>query len=89
MSEQLVNVGHGITLAYEQLGPEDGVPVVLIPGLGQQLYSWLDPFCDLLVARGYRVIRFWNNEVLDNLDGVLEMILGALSSDPPPLNLPP
>jgi adenine-specific DNA-methyltransferase len=24
-----------------------------------------------LEARGYRVIRFWNNEVLGNLDGVL------------------
>jgi very-short-patch-repair endonuclease len=38
-----------------------------------------------LARRGYRVIRFWNNEVLENLDGVLETILGALSSDPPPL----
>jgi len=42
-----------------------------------------------LARRGYRVIRFWNNEVLDNLDGVLETILGALSSDPPPLAPPP
>ena len=42
-----------------------------------------------LARRGYHVIRFWNNEVLDNLDGVLEMILGALSSDPPPLTPPP
>ena len=42
-----------------------------------------------LARRGYRVIRFWNNEVLDNLDGVLEMILGAPSSDPPPLTPPP
>src|ERR1700690_568397 len=24
-----------------------------------------------LAQHGYRVIRFWNNEVLDNLDGVL------------------
>ena len=42
-----------------------------------------------LAERGYRVLRFWNNEVLDNLDGVLEAILGALSSDPPPLTPPP
>ena len=63
MSEKLVDVGRGITLAYEQLGPEDGVPVVLIAGLGQQLHSWLDPFCDLLVARGYRVIRFDNRDI--------------------------
>ncbi len=36
-----------------------------------------------LVRRGYRVIHFWNNEVLDNLDGVLETIRRALESDPP------
>ena len=28
---------------------------------------------------GYRVIRFWNNEVLSNLDGVLESIVQELS----------
>jgi very-short-patch-repair endonuclease len=27
-----------------------------------------------LNCRGYRVIRFWNNEVMDNLDGVLTKI---------------
>ena len=31
-----------------------------------------------LQNRGYRVIRFWNNEVLQNIDGVLEKILAAL-----------
>ena len=34
-----------------------------------------------LARRGYRVIRFWNNKVLENLDGVLETILGTLSRD--------
>jgi very-short-patch-repair endonuclease len=28
-----------------------------------------------LQKQGYRVIRFWNNEVLENLEGVLTMIL--------------
>jgi ATP-dependent helicase HrpA/adenine-specific DNA-methyltransferase len=31
-----------------------------------------------LEARGYRVIRFWNNDVLSNTEGVLTMILRAL-----------
>jgi very-short-patch-repair endonuclease len=31
-----------------------------------------------LGAEGYRVIRFWNNEVLSDLDGVLTEILRAL-----------
>ncbi|MGH7089098.1 MAG: endonuclease domain-containing protein [Stellaceae bacterium] len=30
-----------------------------------------------LEARGYRVLRFWNNEVLENIEGVLETIRKA------------
>ena len=39
-----------------------------------------------LAQDGYRVIRFWNGEVIDNLDGVLQAILMALerSETPPP-----
>jgi len=42
-----------------------------------------------LAGRGYRGIRFWNSDVLDNLEGVMETILGALESAPPPLAPPP
>jgi very-short-patch-repair endonuclease len=31
-----------------------------------------------LAALGYRVVRIWNNEVLNNIDGVLEMLLSEL-----------
>jgi very-short-patch-repair endonuclease len=31
-----------------------------------------------LARRGYRVIRFWNNEVVENLSGVLEGITREL-----------
>ena len=31
-----------------------------------------------LGMRGYRVLRFWNNEVLGNIEGVLEVIRGTL-----------
>jgi len=40
-----------------------------------------------LQALGYRVIRFWNHEVMVNLDGVLAMIMEAINatpSQPPP-----
>jgi very-short-patch-repair endonuclease len=30
---------------------------------------------DFLAQRGYRVLRFWNHEVLTNIQGVLERIL--------------
>src|SRR5215469_4007540 len=32
-----------------------------------------------LAEQGYRVMRFWNNEVLANTSGVLEEIVAALS----------
>ena len=31
-----------------------------------------------LKGEGYRVLRFWNNEVLNNVDGALEVIREAL-----------
>jgi pimeloyl-ACP methyl ester carboxylesterase len=63
MSEQLIDVGRGITLAYEQRGADGGEPVVLVAGLAMQLHSWADGFVDLLGQRGYRVIRFDNRDV--------------------------
>ena len=32
----------------------------------------------IIEAHGYRVIRFWNSNVTENLDGVLEVILEEL-----------
>ncbi|GGB98714.1 hypothetical protein GCM10011494_16490 [Novosphingobium endophyticum] len=37
-----------------------------------------------LEAQGYTVIRFWNGEVMDNLDGVLTRIEQTLSDMPSP-----
>ena len=36
---------------------------------------------DWLNDEGYRVLRFWNNEVLQNTDGVVEMILRVLKGE--------
>lgn len=50
-----------ITLPDATLEVEDqgqGIPVILHMGLGAQLVFWPDGFCDALVARGLRVIRF-------------------------------
>ena len=33
---------------------------------------------------GYRVIRFWNTEVMVNLEGVLQSIVTELGASPPP-----
>jgi very-short-patch-repair endonuclease len=37
-----------------------------------------------LETEGYRVLRFWNNDVLRNMDGVLEIIQRAITSTPTP-----
>jgi very-short-patch-repair endonuclease len=38
-----------------------------------------------LESRGYRVLRFWNNDVLQNLEGVWQLISIAIAkADPPP-----
>lgn len=37
-----------------------------------------------LNAQGFRVIRFWNSDVIDNLDGVLLQIGRALDNMPAP-----
>jgi very-short-patch-repair endonuclease len=41
-----------------------------------------------LEAEGYRVLRFWNNEVLDNPEGVRAAMADALHQSSPSSNLP-
>ena len=37
-----------------------------------------------LRSEGYTVMRFWNNDIMQELEGVLEQIRRALSPDPSP-----
>ena len=55
-------LANGITLEYESLGDPDAPAVLLVMGLGMQLVAWPDPFCDGLVQRGFRVVRFDNRD---------------------------
>ena len=41
-----------------------------------------------LQSKGYQVIRFWNNEVLENIEGVLEALTLTLSQRERELKLP-
>jgi pimeloyl-ACP methyl ester carboxylesterase len=52
-----------VDLAYSLMGANGDPPVVLIAGLGAQLISWEDEFCQELVDRGLHVIRFDNRDV--------------------------
>lgn len=48
---------------------------------GQHLESKRDEERDrYLGERGYRVLRFWNNDVLSNIEGVLTVIDEALET---------
>ena len=53
---------NGIEIEYEIFGELEGMPLLLIAGLGVQMLSWDDGFCELLASRGFRVIRFDNRD---------------------------
>ncbi len=42
-----------------------------------------------LETQGWKVVRFWNNEVLQNIEGVLEEVFNALSVDKSDVTPPP
>lgn len=54
---------NGIELAYDSFGNENDEAIILVAGLGTQMIRWTVPFCELLAARGFRVIRFDNRDV--------------------------
>ena len=51
-----------IELEYESFGRDADPAILLIMGLGGHLTRWNLELCELLVARGYRVIRFDNRD---------------------------
>lgn len=53
---------NGIALEVDVRGAAEAEPLLMIMGLGMQLIAWPDQLVDLLVARGFRVIRFDNRD---------------------------
>jgi len=53
---------NGIEIEYETFGEPDGVPLLLIAGLGVQMLSWDEGFCEQLADRGFFVNRFDNRD---------------------------
>lgn len=54
---------HGdVRLGYEEFGPVDGEPMLLIMGLTFQMVWWPDEFCRRLGERGFHVVRFDNRD---------------------------
>jgi pimeloyl-ACP methyl ester carboxylesterase len=54
---------NGIVLEYETFGDAKAQPLLLIMGLGAQMITWDDQFCEQLADRGFHVIRFDNRDV--------------------------
>lgn len=59
----MASVNGGIELCYEDWGDEAAEPILLIMGLSAQMLVWPDEFCQMLVEKGYRVIRFDNRDI--------------------------
>ena len=53
---------NGIKIVYDSFGLPSASPLLLVAGLGDQMISWPERFCEQLAAEGYRVIRFDNRD---------------------------
>lgn len=53
---------NGLQLHWEETGPVNGEPVLLVMGLGGQLIHWPDRLASALSWYGFRVIRFDNRD---------------------------
>jgi pimeloyl-ACP methyl ester carboxylesterase len=60
--ELFAKVGE-LDICYDEIGPEDGEPMLMVMGLATQMIGWHEEFCALLAERGYRVIRFDNRDI--------------------------
>jgi pimeloyl-ACP methyl ester carboxylesterase len=63
LSEERIAPVNGIEIAYQEIGGEDGEPLLLVMGLATQMLAWDEGFCELLAERGFRVVRFDNRDI--------------------------
>jgi pimeloyl-ACP methyl ester carboxylesterase len=62
VGDRFVDLPAGPRICFRTEGPADGVPVLLVAGLGLDLTSWPQRMVDGFVDRGFRVIRFDNRD---------------------------
>lgn len=82
---------NGLEFEYDAFGEPGAPPLLLIMGLGAQMISWDEDFCELLGARGFHVTRYDNRDVglstkLDHL-GTPNFLAVMAGSQPPPYRL--
>ncbi|MFE6306168.1 alpha/beta fold hydrolase [Nocardiopsis sp. NPDC057823] len=60
--DRFADLSDGTRICYRVQGPPEGVPVLLIAGLGLDLTSWPGRMVDGLLDRGARVVAFDNRD---------------------------
>jgi pimeloyl-ACP methyl ester carboxylesterase len=82
ISEMPFALSNGISLCYETIGSPTDPPLLLVMGLGAQMISWEDGFCNGLAAKGFYVIRYDNRDcgLSTHFDGVPVDALGAMAA---------
>lgn len=78
--------GVEIEIEYETFGAPEDPPLLLVMGLGSQMISWDEEFCEGLVDRGFFVIRFDNRDVglstkIDAEVNVVESAMAAFAGE--------
>ena len=61
---------------------EQNIVIELDGGQHQDQFEYDERRSAYLQAHGWQVLRFWNNDVLNNLDGVLAVIADKLTNTP-------
>ncbi len=82
---------NGITINYEDRGPADGKPLLLVNGYTSTMMSWPLALMDGLKARGFRVIRYDNRDVgkseklkgIPNMGDVMKALKAGTKADIP------
>lgn len=82
---------NGLEFEYDTFGGPGAPPLLLIMGLGAQMISWDEEFCELLGDGGFHVVRFDNRDTglstkLDDL-GAPSVFAVAEGSEPAPYTL--
>jgi pimeloyl-ACP methyl ester carboxylesterase len=54
---------NGLELEYDTFGDPANPALVLVMGLGAQMITWEDGFCELLAGHGFFVVRYDNRDV--------------------------
>ena len=64
--------------------PERRLIIELDGGQHAETLAYDERRSNLLAQDGFRVLRFWNSDVVENIQGVLESIMDALQTPSPP-----